>query len=127
MAECQLLLLSWLVRGLPTIAELHRSSYLTQVAAVLVMHSSTAATAHPAAGHCTAGNTARYERLANGTCRVKHARHSTWWAAAMPVIYSVASALVCTQGLIFNKAVMVLWRMTLAGDNQVGQLLAATC
>lgn len=37
----------------------------------------------------------------------------------MPVIYSVASALVCTQGLIFNKAVMVLWRMTLAGDNQV--------
>jgi hypothetical protein len=37
----------------------------------------------------------------------------------MPVLFSVFSALVCTQSLIFNKAVMVLWRMTLAGDNQV--------
>lgn len=65
------------------------------------------------------GTLPKFAHLVPGTCRVEHARHPSWWVAAMPVIYSVASALVCTQGLIFNKAVMVLWRMTLAGDNQV--------
>lgn len=52
-------------------------------------------------------------------CRGKHTRLASCWAAALPVLFSVFSALVCTQSLVFNKAVMVLWRMTLDGQNQV--------
>lgn len=40
------------------------------------------------------------------------------WAALLPLLFSVFSALVCTQVLLFNKSVLVLWRLTLNGDNQ---------
>lgn len=52
-------------------------------------------------------------------CRAKQTKHVSCWAAALPVLFSLFSALVCTQSLVFNKAVMVLWRLTLAGNNQV--------
>jgi hypothetical protein len=55
-------------------------------------------------------------------CSARRSKRLSLWAAILPVLYSLFSALVGTQSLIFNKAVMVLWRMTLAGDNQVSAL-----
>jgi hypothetical protein len=54
-------------------------------------------------------------------CSAKQPKRARCWTAVLPVLYSVFSALVCTQSLIFNKAVMVLWRLMLAGDNQVSE------
>lgn len=51
-------------------------------------------------------------------CRNKQHPGGMLWRALLPVLFSVFSALICTQSLVFNKILMVLWRTTLDGDNQ---------
>jgi hypothetical protein len=41
------------------------------------------------------------------------------WAALLPVLYSVFSAIIGTQSVLFSKTLAVLLRATFNGDNQV--------
>jgi hypothetical protein len=41
------------------------------------------------------------------------------WTAALPILYSVFSALIGTQSVLFSKTLAVLLRSTVQGDNQV--------
>jgi hypothetical protein len=41
------------------------------------------------------------------------------WTAALPILYSVFSALIGTQSVLFSKTLAVLLRSTVQGENQV--------
>lgn len=41
------------------------------------------------------------------------------WTAVLPILYSIFSALIGTQSVLFSKTLAVLLRSTATGDNQV--------
>ncbi|KXZ52720.1 hypothetical protein GPECTOR_8g114 [Gonium pectorale] len=43
-----------------------------------------------------------------------------FWYAILPVAYSVFSALIGTQSVLFSKSMSVILRLTFSGDNQLG-------
>jgi hypothetical protein len=53
------------------------------------------------------------------TCRAKGPEAARTWVAALPILYSVFSALIGTQSVLFSKTLAVLLRSTVSGDNQV--------
>lgn len=58
--------------------------------------------------------------LCCAVCRSKGEEAAHLWTAALPILYSVFSALIGTQSVLFSKTLAVLLRSTFAGDNQVG-------
>jgi len=55
-------------------------------------------------------------------CGRRHAPdHAVCWTGALPVAYSVFTGLFCTQSLVFNKAIMVIFRLELSEGHQVGR------
>lgn len=57
--------------------------------------------------------------LAVNCRRSKGPQGTPRWNAALPILYSVFSALLGTQSVLFSKTLAVLMRSTFTGDNQV--------
>lgn len=52
-------------------------------------------------------------------CSAKGPEAVPVWTSALPVLYSVFSALIGTQSVLFSKTLAVLLRVTAQGENQV--------
>ena len=50
-------------------------------------------------------------------------RESSMFVAILPVSYSIFSALLGTQSVLFSKSLSVLLRTTVSGDSQVHEML----
>ncbi len=63
-------------------------------------------------------------RPSSSACRQK-GREKSLWVAILPVSYSIFSALLGTQSVLFSKSLSVLLRSTFSGDSQVRAVHAA--
>lgn len=52
-------------------------------------------------------------------CSAREPRAAAVWAAVLPLLYCLFSAILGTQSVLFSKTLAVLLRATASGDNQV--------
>lgn len=57
-------------------------------------------------------------------CRSRGIHAAPVWAAVLPILYCLFSAIIGTQSVLLSKTLAVLLRATAGGDNQVGSAVA---
>lgn len=55
------------------------------------------------------------------SCSTKGPHVARIWAASLPILYCLFSAIIGTQSVLFSKTLAVLLRATASGDNQLGK------